>query len=381
MNQDFKNKRRALLKAMALASSTSLLGLGSLHAAAATANTKLDILFLGGTGFIGPHMVRQCLEQGHSVTLFNRGKRNSSLFPELETIVGDRDPEVGDGLDGLKGRKWDVVIDTSGYIPRHVAASAELLKDVVSQYLFISSVSVYSDFSIKGMTEDAPLIVLDDPSVEQITGDTYGGLKVLCENAVVEHFGETATILRPTYIVGPGDHTDRFIHYIHRPLSGGRMAMPGKPSNPVSYIDVRDLAAFVERSVANKITGIYNMVEQPNAATFGELIDLSVALAKSDTEVVWLDSEFLEKQRELIGEGYAMFPMWHDQDNSEFSGFSSQVKAAKAGLVTRPFKETVTSTYDWWIDESQERRDKRRVHISDEFEASLLAAWDRDNEK
>jgi 2'-hydroxyisoflavone reductase len=358
-----------------------LLGFGSLHATAATAKTKLEILFLGGTGFIGPHLVRQCLEQGHCVTLFNRGKRNSNLFPELETIIGDRDPDVGNGLEGLEGRKWDVVIDTSGYIPRHVAASAKLLKDVAEQYVFISSVSVYSDFSIKAMAEDAPLIVLDDSSVEKITVETYGGLKVLCENAVIEHFGGAATVLRPTYIVGPGDHTDRFIHYIHRPLSGGRMAMPGKPSNPISYIDVRDLAAFVELAVSNKIFGTYNMVEQPNAATFGELINLSTALAKPNTEVVWLSADFLEAQRKLIGEGYAMFPMWHDQDNSEMSGFSSQDKAAKVGLVTRPFEETVTSTYDWWINESQQRRNKRRVHVSDEFEALLLAAWDSDNKK
>lgn len=355
-----------------------MLGLGSqVFAAEVGTSKKLNILFLGGTGFIGPHMVRRCLSQGHSVTLFNRGKRNSNLFPELETIIGNRDPKVDDGLNGLKDRSWDVVIDTSGYIPRHVAASAELLKNSVDHYLFISTVSVYSDFSIPDMTEDAPLAQLEDPTVEQITGETYGGLKVLCEQAVTDTYGARATVLRPTFIIGPGDHTDRFIHYIHRPLQGGRMAIPGKPDNPVSYIDVRDLADFVGHVVEKRISGIYNVVNKHKSATFGELIETSIAASKSDVETTWVNSEFLAAQQAEMGENYRMFPMWLDQDNPKYGGFPSQAKAVAAGLINRPFKYTVIDTYKWWVEQPQERRDKRRILITEEFEKSLLAAWDK----
>jgi 2'-hydroxyisoflavone reductase len=235
---------------------------------------------------------------------------------------------------------------------------------------------VYSDFSIKNMGEDGPLVKLDDPKVEKVTGETYGGLKVLCENAVLQAFGENATILRPTYIVGPGDHTDRFIHYIHRPLLGGRMAVPGKPSNPLSYIDVRDLAKFTEHAIANNLSGVYNTVEKPNSANFGQLIETSISLSQSEVTTTWVDGEFLAAQQEMMGDSYAMFPMWHDQDNADFAGFTSQAKAEAVGLTHRPFKDTVTDTYNWWIEQSQARRDKRRIHITQEFEKALLLAWD-----
>lgn len=367
-------KRRDFIRA----SAATALTIGAVGGVTANMKDKkpLDVLFLGGTGFIGPHMVRECLAQGHTVTLFNRGKRNSNIFSELETIIGNRDPEVDDGLNGLKGRKWDVVVDTSGYLPRHVNASAELLANAVSQYLFISTVSVYSDFSIKNMDEDAPLIKLDNPTVEQITGETYGGLKVLCEQAVTKHYGDAATILRPTYIVGPGDHTDRFIHYIHRPILGGRMAMPGKPDNPLSYVDVRDLAQFVARCLAKKVTGVFNMVEEPRAGNFGELISMSTSLSKSDVKITWLDSDFLAEQREKMGDRYAQFPMWHDQNSPDSSGSTSQTRAVAAGFTNRAFRQTVADTHGWWVKQAQERKDKRRVHISADFEKALLAAWD-----
>ena len=349
---------------------------GPLAAGDKTKGAGLNVLFLGGTGFIGPHMVQQCLDAGHKVTLFNRGKRNSELFADLETIIGNRDPNIDDGLKGLEGREWDVVIDTSGYIPRHVDASAKLLANAASHYLFISTVAVYEDFSIANMDETAPLIELDDPSVEQVTGETYGGLKVLCEQAVSKHFKENSTILRPTYIVGPGDHTDRFIHYINRPMEGGRMAMPGRPSNPVDYVDVRDLAAFVEHMASTMMPGVYNTVNVPKSVNFGQLMDLSVELSSSEVDITWLSSEFLNAQKELMGDQYRGFPMWHDQDGEAGSGSMSQARAVAAGFSNRPFKETVEATHKWWIEQPQERRDNRRKHISAEFEQALLAAWD-----
>lgn len=375
MSQIPNTKRRNFLKASTAAAFTFSTA-GAL-ATNSKDNKPLDILFLGGTGFIGPHMVRACLARGHKVTLFNRGKRNSNLFPELETIIGNRDPEVDDGLEGLKGRKWDVVVDTSGYIPRHVDASAELLADVVSRYLFISTVAVYSDFSIKNMDEDAPLIKLDDPTVEKVTGETYGGLKVLCEEAVQKHYGAAATILRPTYIIGPGDHTDRFIHYIHRPTEGGRMAMPGRADNPISFIDVRDLANFVEHCLANQISGVFNTVNKPGVSNFGDLMDLSTSLNESDVKIAWLDSDFLAEQQELMGDKYAQFPMWHDQNSPDGSGTTSQARAVAAGMTNRSFEQTTADTHRWWVNQPQERRDNRRIYISNEFEQALLAAWDK----
>ena len=164
------------------------------------------ILILGGTGFIGPHMVREALRRGHDVSLFNRGKTNNALFPDLELLVGDRN----NGLDTLEGGKWDAVIDNSGYVPRHVTDSARLLSPSISHYLFISSISAYASFA-KANHEDSPLATMPDETVEEVTGDTYGPMKALCEQrAAAEISDERLTILRPTYICGPGDHTDRF---------------------------------------------------------------------------------------------------------------------------------------------------------------------------
>ena len=165
----------------------------------------LDILILGGTGFIGPHMVRRALERGHRVTLFKRGRSNSGLFPEVETLIGDRDGQ----LQALEGRRWDAIIDNSGYVPRHVRDSASLLSGAAEQYLFISSISAYGSFEGPVIAEDRTLATMDDPSTEAVTNETYGPMKALCEQAVSESFEGQVTIVRPGFIVGPGDNTDR----------------------------------------------------------------------------------------------------------------------------------------------------------------------------
>ena len=369
------NRRQFIVNSVLAGSSLSFASGTHLFAGEGKTEKPLNILFLGGTGFIGPHMVRQCLARGHKVTLFNRGKRNRDLFPELETIIGNRDPKIDQGLKGLEGRKWDAVVDTSGYVPRHVDGSASLLAKAAPHYLYISTVAVYKDFLQKNMDEDSPLAELEDPTVEDV-GKYYGALKVLCEQKVRDNFPKAATILRPTFIVGPGDHTDRFIHYFDRPLKGGRMAMPGTPDNDIGYVDVRDLAEHVVRSLENIKPGIYNMVNKPKAANFGDLMKQTIALSQSDVELIWMDQRFLAKQEEIGDSIFGPFPMWVSSE----TGFAtaSQKRALANGFSNRPFRETVIDTFNWWMQQPQKRRENKRVTMSVELEQKLLAAWDKE---
>jgi len=278
--------RRDFIKAGAVGAGALAIGLQgcakgepNADAAAAAAPPKpLRILVLGGTGFIGPHMVRRARERGHTITLFNRGRSNDDLFPDLETLIGDRDGK----LDALKGRQWDAVIDTSGYIPRHVRDSANLLKDAARHYLFISTISVYADFNQPGITEDYPGGTMPDPTVEQITGETYGPLKVLAEQAVREAFPTGSIIVRPGYIVGPGDSTDRWTYWPVRVARGGEVLAPGQPSDPMSFIDARDLAAFTVHLIEQGNTGTFNAVGPAKPMPTGEVLDRLKAVTNSN---------------------------------------------------------------------------------------------------
>lgn len=371
-----KQTRREFLAQSAIAGATFLTPAQELFAFSQKSSKPLDVLFLGGTGFIGPHMVRECIKRGHKVTLFNRGRRNTHLFPELELIKGNRDPKVDEGLSGLKGRNWDVVIDSSGYVPRHVNGSASLLKYSASHYVFISTVAVYSDFTPKMIDEDAPLIELEDKTVEDV-GKYYGGLKVLCEEMVEKNFPGKTTILRPTYIVGPGDHTDRFIHYFDRPMQGGRMAVAGTPDDQISFVDVRDLAEFTVKSIEHINPGIYNMVNEPNQASFGELLKQTISLSKSDVELVWLNKDFLIKQPEIGDNLYTPFPMWLNPDKG--GATISQTRSVAKGFSNRLFRETVIDTFNWWMSQTEERRKNKRMSITAELEKTLLDRWDKQN--
>ena len=214
----------------------------------------LRILILGGTSFLGPQIVNAARARGHAVTLFNRGKTNPGLFSDLETIIGDRDG----GLAGLARRRWDAVVDTSGYLPRLVGDSARALVDAVERYLFISTISVYGSLAVAGIDESAPLGRLDNPDTEAVDGETYGPLKALCEQAVNVVYGERATIIRPGLIVGPGDPTDRFTYWPVRLARGGRVLAPGDGLDPVQVIDVRDLGAWIVLCLEQPVAGVYN---------------------------------------------------------------------------------------------------------------------------
>lgn len=362
-------QRRDVLKLGALAAAMGAVSPRDLFAAEAAAR-PLRILFLGGTGFIGPHMVREALARGHEVTLFNRGK-NDGLFPDLEQLSGDRDGK----LQALEGRRWDAVIDTSAYVPRHVDDSARLLKaGGTPYYLFISTVAVYEKRADGAMDEDSPLATMADPTIEEVTGETYGPLKALCEQAVLRHYPDDSTILRPTYIIGPGDSTDRFAHYLERPLAGGTMASPGPEDLNLSYVDVRDLAEFTVKSVEDKMRGRFNMVNAPGTTTTGDMMRRSLAASGAKVDLAWISYPFLHAHG-LAGGANPGFPMV--TDTVEYGGFNhfSQAAALAKGFRNRPFAETFDAHWTWWSSLPAERRANRRKVLPVEVEQRWIEAF------
>lgn len=334
---------------------------------------KLRILILGGTGFIGPHMVREMLRRGHEVSLFNRGRTNNDLFPDLELLVGDRNG----GLESLEGGSWDVVVDNSGYVPRHVEDSARLLAPVVSHYLYISTISVYGDMS-SPINENSALAKMDDESVEEVTGESYGPMKALCEQRVLTEIGsDKVTILRPTYICGPGDRTDRYTYWPVRSMRGGDMLWPGTPRDDIQIIDVRDLANFTVDCLEQKIFGIYNTVTPAGSFKMGDLLEDCQAVTSSDMNPVWVSSDFIA--RHSIGDGGGL-PIWESPEG-EFAGLSlvDGSRAAEAGLRNRPTRETARDTVAQWKLLPEERTEKLRAGLSAEKEAEFLALWASEN--
>jgi 2'-hydroxyisoflavone reductase len=333
----------------------------------------LSILILGGTGFIGPHMVREALRRGHTVTLFNRGKTNNELFPDLETIAGDR----GGDLAALKGRKWDAVIDNSGYVPRHVANSAAALAANVAQYLYISTIAVYDDW-LKPNDENSKLATLADESTEQVTGETYGPLKALCEKrARAAIAADKLTILRPTYICGPGDHTDRFSYWPVRVSKGGAMLLPGDPDHPMQIIDVRDLANFTIDCLDEGITGTYNTVTPVGSYTMGQLLADSQAVTAVTVEPAWVDEAFVAAAEENNSvQNRGMFPLWHALSGDQPAVPSvNGARARAAGLHNRPVRETIRDLLAWWQTLPAERTAAMQAGMSAELEAQLIALW------
>lgn len=341
---------------------------GALMSGVALARSQpLKILILGGTGFIGPHFVRTLREHGHTLTLFNRGKRNPGLFPDVETLIGDRNGPV----DALKNRDWDAVIDDSGYLPKQVRLTTGLLRERVRQYLFISSISAYADFKAVNIDEDYPLAKLANPDSEDISAD-YGALKAACEQIVVDSFGKRSTIVRPTYIVGPGDHTDRFTYWPVRVSRGGEMLAPGAPDNPVQFIDVRDLAEFVRVCVEQQVAGRYNACNPPRSVTMGQLLDASKQISGAATTFTWVSPDFLESQHLLDSNE---IPIWAPAQG-DWAGFS-QVSCAHAvatGLRFTDLSSTVADTLKW----HQQRpaaQQTLRAGLAPQREAELLALW------
>ncbi len=358
--------RRDVLKASGGTAIATLLGVPAFGKA-----KSLRVLILGGTGFIGPHFVDVLTAAGHKVTLFNRGKRDSEAKPGIEQLLGDRNGDVK----SLEGNSWDVVIDNSGYTPKQVKLTADLLEPHVKQYLFISSVAVYGDFKSRSIDEGAKLAELpagEDPDVYK--GENYGALKVLAEKVVEETFGKNATIIRPSYIAGPGDVTDRFTYWPFRVSKGGEMLAPGKPGDPFQFIDVRDLADFIRVCVEKRVSGQYNLCNRPGSVTIGSLLEESKKVTGADTKFTWASAAFLEAN-EIIGEKATgnFMPIWQSAE-SEDAGilFCASARAEKKGLRFRSLETTIRETLAWQKGRPEEKQ-KLRAGLTMEKEAELLA--------
>jgi 2'-hydroxyisoflavone reductase len=289
------------------------------------------LLVLGGTKFLGRAVVDAALERGHEVTLFNRGETNPQLFPETEKLRGDRD---GD-LSALEGREWDAVIDPSGFVPRVVRASAELLR-ASGHYLFVSSGSVYAEPYTPGYDESAPTVQLEDPDSEEVLED-YGPLKAACEDVVRDVFPEAHTNVRAGLLVGPHDGSGRFTYWPLRIAAGGEALAPAPPERLVQFIDVRDLGAWLVTACEKRVTGTFNVTGEPV-----ELADV-LAACPGDAKVVWVEEEFLLEQ----GVGPWMeLPLWVPRSEEAFLQMSV-AKAVAAGLRLRPLEETARDTLAW----------------------------------
>lgn len=321
----------------------------------------LKLLIIGGTRFLGRHLVESVLASGHELTLFNRGRNNPDLFPDVEKLRGDR----GGDLSALRGRNWDAVIDTCGYVPRLVRASAQVLADTTGHYTFISSISVYADFNKPGMDENAPLGTLQDESVEEITDMTYGPLKALCEKAAEEAMPGRVLAVRPGYIVGPHDPTDRFTYWPRRVAQGDEMVAPGRPDSPVQFIDVRDLAEWIVRMVENKQVGVYNATGPDYTLTMQQLLETCKSVSGSNARFIWVSEEFLAEHKVEL-------PIW--VPDSEIGGATINCeKAIAAGLKFRPLANTIQATLSW--DATRPPNLERHADLKPGQEAQLLKAW------
>jgi 2'-hydroxyisoflavone reductase len=326
----------------------------------------MRILIIGGTRFLGRHLVEAALDHSHDVTLFNRGKSNPDLFPRLEAILGDREQDINK----INGRIWDAVIDVAGYLPRIVRLSAEVLKENVARYVFISTISVYQDFKKGGIDESYPVGTLENETVEEITGETYGPLKALCEQVVQDIYGVRALIVRPGLIVGPHDPTDRFTYWPVRVARGGDVLAPQGPDARIQIIDVRDLADFIIKLIQDNASGVYNATGPDYALTIGKLLEVSKQVTGSDASFRWASVDFLNQN---TVEAWSDMPTWVP-DDEEGVGLSrvDVSKAIAAGLKFRPLEETVRDTLAWAQTRTPDHQ--WRAGLTAEREAEVLAA-------
>lgn len=327
----------------------------------------MNLLILGGTVFLGRHLVDTALARGHSVTTFTRGEHPVPLDPAVEQLRGNRKSDLA----ALEGRVWDAVIDTSGYVPRELRLSTAALERT-GHYTFISTISVFKAFPQRGMDENGPLGTLEDPTVEEITGETYGPLKALCEQTLQKARPESALIIRPGLIVGPYDPTDRFTYWPHRVAAGGEVLAPGTPATETQFIDVRDLAEWTLRMSEAGQIGIYNATGPAQPLTMSALLDTCKSVSASDARFTWVPDAFLEEQK--VGAWMEM-PLWipaSDPDSAGFSAVNCQ-KAIAAGLTFRPLAETVRATLDWDATRPADRAWK--AGLTREREAEVLRAW------
>lgn len=395
--------RRHFLAASSAAALTALAAGAPVRAAAGRTGlprrtAPMKILILGGTGFLGPACIDAAKARGHTVTIFNRGrteKRTGHAYEgtDVEVLRGNRDPqkhaeETKDesgkivqvetspkGLSQLEGRSWDAVIDTSGYYPRIVEASAELLAPRVNQYVFISSVSVYKDQSRPGGQPTDPVGTLTDPTVETMGAsfENYGPLKAYCEQAAEAAFPGRATNVRPGLIVGPGDPTGRFTYWPARLDRGGEVLAPGTPADQVQVIDVRDLAEWLVRLIETRTYGVFDALGPQSGLTIGGMLEACRAAAGKEATLTWVDAPFLEAQNVTP---WGDMPVWIPPSSSEGGMHQRNISTAeRAGLTFRPIPDTCRATLEWYRALPAESPFRKLAGIDPEREAAVLRAW------
>jgi 2'-hydroxyisoflavone reductase len=369
-----KTTRRQFIKLFTAAAGASALNMNSATLFAEKPVKPLRILILGGTGFTGPYQVRYALGRGHKVTTFNRGKTHPGELPkEVEQLIGDRNGQ----LDALRDRQWDVAIDNPTTLPAWVRDAAQILKGHVECYVFISTISVYADTN-QGADETAPLAKYDGPdpykeTIEAVKASgykTYGPLKAFSEQEAEKSFPGKTLIIRPGLIVGPRDETDRFTYWPVRINRGGDVLAPGNPSDPVQFIDARDLAEWTIRMAENRETGIYNATGPAKPLEIGNMLNGIKGALHSDAKFTWLPPDFLKQQKV---EAWSDVPVWA---GDELGLARTKIERALAkGLTFRPLADTARDTLAWFKSLPQDRQSKMRAGLTPEREAEVLAAW------
>ncbi|MBA3655503.1 MAG: NAD-dependent epimerase/dehydratase family protein [Actinobacteria bacterium] len=326
----------------------------------------MDVLLLGGPLFLGRHLIDALLAGGHRVTMFNRGKTNLDAFPDVERLVGDRRSDVT----VLNGRSWDAAIDTSGYFPADVQRTMDAVDGAVAHYTFVSTISVYADASTAGLDESAPVGRLDDAGVEEITGESYGPLKALCEEAAEAAMPGRVANVRPGLIVGPNDPSDRFTYWVRRLAGGGEVLAPDRPDMPVQVIDVRDLAEWIVRLAASGTTGVFNATGPAKPHRFDAVLEACRAAAGSDASITWVDEGWLAEQK--VGY-WVELPLWLPGGEG-YDGLSAVdvSRAINAGLTFRSLADTSAATLEWDRTRGGGGMD---AQLSAGREAELLALW------
>ena len=332
----------------------------------------MNILIIGGTIFLGRHLVDAALDYGHTVTLFNRGQHNPDLFPEVEKLRGDR-TQVSD-LQKLQDRQWDAVIDTCGYFPHIVQLSAQALAGWVERYVFISSISVYDEPApYPGIDEKAQVARLAGKNLADYADESYGNRKALCEQIIEKELPGRTFNIRSGLIVGPHDPSDRFTYWPARLKRGGTVLAPGNPAAPVQIIDARDLAEWTIRMIDNKQTGIFNATGPAVPLSMREVLETCSQVAGTPAEFVWVDDDF------LLAQGVTPFtdlPLWLPGSAVAMMQVSI-AKALAAGLTFRPLAETVADTLAW---DNMRLADTQRINgISLQRETELLELWKKNN--
>lgn len=335
----------------------------------------MKILVIGGTVFLGRHIVEYALQEGHEVTLFNRGQHNPDLFPGVEKIHGDRNTDY----EKLAGRSWDGVIDTCGYTPGAVEKTAEILKDSVKRYVFISSINAYRDVEAAGIDETYPETELPEgASLEEMTMETYGPLKVLCEKVVERIFPTGYVNIRSGLIVGPNDPSDRFTYWVNRISKGGQVLCPGDGSTPIQFIDVRDLAKWSVKMAINGEPGLYNGTGPDYTLTMRKFLETCQRICNPDAQLVWVDEIFIE-DNEITP--WAEMPAWAPDSKKEFHGLGkiNISKALDRGLTFLDLGKTIFDTLEW--DKSRTESAKFRAGIDPQKEKNILEKFKSQAEK